>query len=68
LSDEAIEAKNKTSNWHSLFATTFQSAVSKARSGLLYLLAEENFISAANLSKEAFARLFVFADQLKRHH
>ena len=68
LSDEAIEAKKaktKTTDWHSLFATTFQGAVSKARDGLLFLLAEENFESAGNLSKEAFNRLFSYTDQLK---
>ena len=65
LSDEAIEAKNKSNDWHSRFATTFQSAVLKARDGLLFLLAEENFEGAANLSKEAFKRLFTYTDQLK---
>jgi len=68
LSDEAIEAKTKTTDWHSLFATTFQGAVSKARDGLLFLLAEENFVAAANLSKEAFNRLFTYTDQLKAHN
>lgn len=65
LSDELIEAKSTTSDWHSRFATTFQSAVSKARDGLLFLLAEENFEGVANLSKEAFKRLFAYTDQLK---
>ena len=65
LSDEAIETTNTPSDWHSAFATTFQSVISKARSGLLFLLAEENFISVANMSKEAFKRLFTYTDQLK---
>jgi len=65
LSDEAIEAKTKTTDWHSVIADTFQSAVLKARDGLLFLLAEDNFEDAANLSKEAFRRLFTYTDQLK---
>ena len=65
LSDEAIEAKTNSNDWHSRFATTFQSAVFKARDGLLFLLAEENFEGVANLLKEAFKRLFTYADQLK---
>ncbi|MEP3233853.1 MAG: hypothetical protein ABJO30_13590 [Hyphomicrobiales bacterium] len=65
LSDELIEAKSTPSDWHSAFKTTFQNAVLKARSGLLFLLAEENFEGITNLSKEAFNRLFIFTDQLK---
>ena len=65
LSDKLITAKTKTTDWHSLFATTFHGVVSKARDGLLFLLAEENFEGAANLTKEAFKRLFIFTDQLK---
>ena len=69
LSNEAIEAKTKEAakitDWQNLFATTFQGAVLKARDGLLFLLAEENFVGAANLSKEAFNRLFIYTDQLK---
>ena len=65
LSDELIEAKTQSTDWHSLFAKTFQGVVLKARDGLLFLLAEENFEGAANLSKEALGRLFNYADELK---
>ena len=65
VSDEAIEAANTPTDWHTVFATNFQSAVTKARRGLLYMLAEENFDYVANLSREAFKRLYSFTDQLK---
>lgn len=65
VDDEAGEANNTPTDWHTFIATNFQSAVLKVRSGLLYLLAEENFETAVNLSKEAFNRLYTFTDQLK---
>ncbi|MEP1443891.1 MAG: hypothetical protein ABJK39_12855 [Hyphomicrobiales bacterium] len=65
VSDEKIVANNAPTDWHTVIATNFQSGVSHVRHGLLYVLAEENFEYAANLSKEAFKRLFNFTDQLK---
>lgn len=65
VADEAIKTSTAPTDWHTFIATTFQTAVLKARAGLLYLLAEENFESVATLSSNAFEKLFIYADQLK---